>query len=114
MNPSQGLNSTLHAFCAFRHLVAEVMRVFINCEKRAEIEDEAQAPCRATDQNDGGLQVEGVGDDAGEDGGKSRARVLDEIFNRLRRGADFGDGYIIHCRDDVRRGERHEERSETH
>jgi len=37
-------NKKLHCFCAFSHLCAERIRVFVNCEERAEIEEKAEEP----------------------------------------------------------------------
>jgi len=88
--------------------------ILVNREERAEVEDEAQSPGDGGNDQDGGLEAVGVGDDAGENGSEGRARVLDEIFRGLRRGADLGHGHVIDGGDDVGRGERHEDGRETH
>ena len=88
--------------------------ILVNREERAEVEDEAQSPGDGGNDQDGGLEAVGVGDDAGENGSEGRARVLDKVFHRLRRGADLGDGHIINGGDDVGRGERHEDGGEAH
>jgi hypothetical protein len=46
---------SLHSFRAVCHLIAEVMRVFVDGEDRAEIEEEAQSPGHSTDEHDGSL-----------------------------------------------------------
>lgn len=103
-----------HGFRAFRHLMTEVFRILVDCEDRAEIEEEAQAPCHCADEQDGGFEVDCVRDETGEDGRECRARVLDEVFGGLRRRADFGDGDVIHGCDDVGGGKRHEDGGQAH
>ncbi len=76
---------SLHGFCAGRHLSAEIVRVLVDGEDRAEVEEETQTPCDRTDQKNGGLQTKRICDDAGNDRSRNRAEVLDEIFHCLRR-----------------------------
>lgn len=94
--------------------MTEVFRILVDCEDRAEIEEEAQAPCHCADEQDGGLEVNRVRDETGEDGRECRARVLDEVFGGLRRRADFGNRDVIHGCDDVGGGKRHEDGGQAH
>ena len=61
------------------------MRVFIDREDRTEIENEAQAPGDRTNEQDSGLQIESISNDASNKRRRDRARVLDEVFHRLCR-----------------------------
>lgn len=49
VNQSGFYLKALHGFCAVCHLIAEIVRIFVDGEDRAEIEEEAQTPGHGAD-----------------------------------------------------------------
>src|SRR5512144_808121 len=73
----------LHRSCAFRTLSPQMLCIVINCEECAEIKDKAQSPGYRTNQDNGSLQAQCIGDHTGDDGSERRAPVFNEVLRRL-------------------------------